>query len=353
MLRHRLSSAAALLIILLIAVCPLSNSCFHFIWIVFCWIDKYSSRPLQFRIEQLKRKSVCWAQVVNLLRENSIFPSEKFSAGGTAQPGAGEPAKLVKKAKSLTTNLTTDPKTDDTDKIQDNSLPNVFQVKNDKAENVTCLKVVPGTKICLEAETVQHEPSVKLQKSLPTSNGANNEINIFTSASQASMSSNNPITERVFDTSAVDGRLLKKITTKNFIQSLRPYLNAKLQGSVINVPLETKGTTASTTTSTTTTTTTTTTTNTTTTTTIRPTSTSRAAHRHYYEVDIPLATAKITADWKPRKVLRDKIDRKSRQITEAASKTGWWYMGWWTCNASCLRTNIETARFSLVTSYCN
>ena len=255
------------------------------------------------------------------MKENSIFPSEKFPAGGPDQPVAGEPAKLVKKAKSLTTNLTTDPKTDDTDKIQDNSLPNVFQVKNDKAENVTCLKVVPGTKICLEAETVQHEPSVKLQKSFPTSNGAHNEINIFTSASQASMSSNNPITERVFDTSAVDGRLLKKITTKNFIQSLRPYLNAKLQDSVINAPLETKGTTAPTTISTTTTTTTITTN--TTTTTIIPTSTSRAAHRHYYEVDIPLATAKITADWKPRKVLRDKIDRKSRQITEAASKTGW------------------------------
>ena len=224
---------------------------------------------------------------------------------------------MVKKAKSLTTNLSTDPKTDDTDKMQGYSLPNVFQVKNDKAENVTCLKVVPGTKICLEAETIQHERGVKkVQKSFPTSNGAHNEINTFTSASQVSMSSNNPITERVFVTSAVDGRLLKKITTKNFIQSLLPYLNAKLQGSVINVPLETKGTTASTTTTTTTTTNTATTT-------IIPTSTSRAAHRHYYEVDIPLATAKITTDWRPRKVLRDKIDRKSRQITEAASKTGW------------------------------
>ena len=229
---------------------------------------------------------------------------------------------MVKKAKSLTTNLSTDSKTDDTDKIQGYSLPNVFQVKNDKAENVTCLKVVPGTKICLEAKTIEHERGVKkAQKSFPTSNGAHNEINTFTSASQASMSSNNPITERVFDTSAVDGRLLKKITTKNFIQSLRPYLNAKLQGSVINVPLETKGTTASTTTTPTTTTATPTTN--TNTTTIRPTITSRAAHRHYYEVDIPLATAKITTDWRPRKVLRDKIDRKSRQITEAASKTGW------------------------------
>ena len=38
--------------------------------------------------------------------------------------------------------------------------PNVLEVKNTEAESVTCLKVLPGTRICLEAK-VNKKPTSK------------------------------------------------------------------------------------------------------------------------------------------------------------------------------------------------
>ena len=185
-------------------------------------------------------------------------------------------------------------------RAQEVATPKLKEVRNAKAENVTCLKVLPGTRICLEATVRKPTSNANLiNQSLTSVTHQASEL-LTTQSPLTSETSGERLTSHSVDTNSTSTSAVHRDTTKTAFDTIKT--------NIIS--------------STTTTTTTTTTTKTFTTTTAR--TTSKKHHHVYYEEEIPLATAmmptKTTRRSPRRRVTPSRAEKRRERMRKEKGK---------------------------------